>query len=72
MNIRNGMTVYTVGPAPDNFPDLKGRECLLDKQKFKSINQAKKANGLNARTLQKGEKLPLTVSEANAALLKAA
>lgn len=71
MNIRNGKTVFKVGPAPDNYPDLKGRICLLETKDYDSFNQAKKANGLNARTLKGGEKLPLTVREANMQALSA-
>lgn len=65
MNIRNDRTVFNVGPAPANFLDLKGCLCLLNSATYSSINLAKKANGLNARTLGRNEKLPPTVQEAN-------
>ena len=68
MNIRKGMTVAKTGPAPDNFPDLKRCLVTLEVKEYESLNQAKKANGLNARLLQRGEKLPPTVSEANSQL----
>jgi hypothetical protein len=59
MNIRNGMTVHQVGKH-------EGQDCVLSSKTYDSLNQAKKANGLNARTMQRGEKLPPTKAEVEA------
>lgn len=59
MNIRNGTIVYNVG-------DYKGKPCILSQKDYRDkyglgINRAKKANGLNAKTVQPGYRLPPTI-----------
>lgn len=65
MNVRNGKTVAKVG-------EHEGRGCTLEKKDYDSINLAKKANGLNARTLKRGEHFPPTKAEIDATLKQAA
>jgi hypothetical protein len=65
MNVRKGKTVAKVG-------EYQGRPCTQSAKDYDSINQAKKANGLNARTLKRGEAFPLTEAEIDAAIKLAA
>ena len=55
-HIRRENVVATIG-------DHEGRPCTLETKKYDSINLAKKANGLNSRTLKRGEKFPPTVND---------
>jgi hypothetical protein len=65
MNVRKGKTVASVG-------EHQGRPCTLSTKEYDSLNQAKKANGLNAKTLKRGESFPPTRAEINAAVREAA
>lgn len=60
-SIRSGKTVANVG-------EYEGRAYTIRTESYNSINAAKKANGLNASTLQRGESFPPTKAEINAAL----
>jgi hypothetical protein len=51
MNYRKGMTVAKVG-------EHDGKACVLESHEHGSINAAKRANGLNARVLKRGESFP--------------
>ena len=62
MNIRNGMTVAKTGNV-ENVEATEGRICTLSVKEYDSLNLAKKANGLNARTLKHGEKFPPTAQD---------
>ena len=62
---RKGKTVAVIG-------DHEGKPCTLETKTYDSINLAKKANGLNAKTLKRGEHFPPTVAEALAEVRKAA
>lgn len=72
MNFRKGKTVAKVGQYKPGHEELAGRELTLSIKEYDSINQAKKANGLNARVLKRGERFPPTESEALAEVRKAA
>lgn len=71
MNIRKGKTVAKVGRYEPGYEELAGRVLALEVKEYPSISQAKKANGLNAQTLKRGEKFPPTVAEALAESRKA-
>ena len=72
MNFRKGKTVAKVGQYKPGYEELAGRELTLAMKEYDSINQAKKANGLNAKTLKRGEHFPPTEAEALAEVRKAA
>ena len=72
MNIRKDKIVAKVGKYEPGYEELSGRTLSLEMRSYSSINAAKKANGLNARVLRKGEHFPPTVDEALAASRKAA
>ena len=72
MNIRKGKTVAKVGQYKPGYEELAGRTLTLEVKEYDSINLAKKANGLNAKTLRKGECFPPTEAEALAEVRKAA
>lgn len=54
--IRKGNVIAVIG-------EHEGKPCTLETKAYPSINAAKKANGLNSRTLKKGEKFPPTVND---------
>lgn len=64
MNVRKGSMVAKVG-------EHQGRACVLDLKMYPSINLAKKANGLNARTIKTRESFPPLKSEIDAELATA-
>lgn len=68
MNMRKGMTVAKVGEYRPGYEELAGRTLALEVKKYPSINAAKKANGLNAKVLKRGEHFPPTPQEAIEAL----
>lgn len=72
MNIRHNKTVAKVDHYKPGYEELAGRTLTLELKEYPSVNAAKKANGLNSRCLQKGEKFPPTVAEALAEAKKAA
>lgn len=55
-HIRKGMTIAVIG-------EHEGKPCTLETKEYPSINLAKKANGLNSRVLQRGEKFPPTKND---------
>ena len=72
MNIRKGKTVAKVEKYEPGYEELAGMVLTTSVKEFDSLNQAKKANGLNAKTLKRGEHFPPTVEEALAVRRKAA
>ena len=72
MNIRKEKVVAKVEQYQAGYEELAGRTLTLEMTTYQSINQAKKANGLNARVLKRWEKFPPTVQEALAAVRVAA
>ena len=70
--MRKGMTVAKVGQYKPGYEELAGRTLSLEVREYPSINAAKKANGLNAKVLKRGEHFPPTEAEALAAVRKAA
>lgn len=72
MNIRKGKTVAKVEQYKPGYEELAGRTLSVSKKEYDSINQAKKANGLNSTVLKRGESFPPTVEEALAASRQAA
>lgn len=72
MNMRKGTTVARVGQYKPGYEELAGRILSLEIREYKSINLAKKANGLNARVLKRGENFPPTEAQALAAVRAAA
>ena len=55
-SIRRDKTVAVIG-------EHEGKPCTLETKVYESVNLAKKANGLNSRTLKRGEKFPPTVND---------
>ena len=72
MNIRKGKIVAKVGQYKPGYEELAGRTLALEVKEYPSLNAAKKANGLNAKTLKRGEYFPPTEAEALAEVRKAA
>ena len=72
MNVRKGKIVAKVGKYQPGYLEIANFVLTLEKKEYDSINQAKKANGLNATTLKRGESFPPTVLEALAEARKAA
>jgi hypothetical protein len=72
MNYRKDKTVAKVGVYKPGYEELTGMTLSLEKKDYDSVNLAKKANGLNARVLKKGESFPPTEDQALAAVRKAA
>ena len=64
MNFRKDKTVAKVGVYKAGYEEIDGLTLTLEIKEYPSINLAKKANGLNARTLKRGESFPPTVLEA--------
>lgn len=52
MQIRKGKTIAAIGKTPD------GRLYTIGTTDYPSINAAKKANGLNSRTLRNNQQFP--------------
>lgn len=59
MNFRNGKTVHTVG-------EHEGHTCVLSTKTYDSMNLAKKANGLNAGKVNRGDTLPPSKADIDA------
>ena len=72
MNFRKGKIVAKVEQYTPGYEELAGRVLSTAVKEHDSINQAKKANGLNAKTLKRGENFPPTVAEAITERRKAA
>lgn len=72
MNVRKGRTVAKVEQYKPGYEELAGLTLSVEMKEYPSINQAKKANGLNAKVLKRGESFPPTVQEALEVKRKAA
>jgi hypothetical protein len=71
--MRKGKTVaHKVGLYQPGYEELSGRTLASEIKEYESLNKAKKANGLNAKVMRRGESFPLTVEQALAEVRKAA